>query len=141
MIILLTFTALFLSIACASAQAPVVDKSGQPSQVKLEAPVAGHLVELNGKYKLRVSETIFEPGGYIGEHHHIGPGIRYVAEGELAYVQGSKTTIYKKGDYYFEPGDVTHRAVNKTTQRVVIINFELLPNSWSGPSAVVPSVP
>jgi quercetin dioxygenase-like cupin family protein len=97
MIILLTFAALFSSMACMSAQALAVEKNGQTSQVKLEAPVAGHLVELNGEYKLRASETIYEPGGYIGEHHHSGPGIRYVAEGELTYVQGPKTTIYKKG--------------------------------------------
>jgi quercetin dioxygenase-like cupin family protein len=116
-----------------------VEKSNQTSEVKLEEPVSGHLKELNGKFKLRASETIYQPGGYIGEHHHVGPGIRYVVSGELTYIQGEKTTVYKKGDYFYEPGDITHTAINKTSQPAVIINFELLPIDWSGSSAVPPS--
>lgn len=117
---------------------PGVEKSNQTSEVKLEAPVSGHLEELNGKFKLRASETVYQPGGYIGEHHHAGPGIRYVASGELTYIQGEKTTVYKKGDYFYESGDITHTAINKTSQPVVIINFELLPRDWNGSSAVLP---
>jgi quercetin dioxygenase-like cupin family protein len=28
-------------------------------------------------------------------------------------VKGDKTTVYKAGDVFFEPGDVTHRAYNR----------------------------
>jgi quercetin dioxygenase-like cupin family protein len=135
----------FLSIACglivgsALAGSPDVEKNGQTSEVKLEVPLSGHLAELNGKYKLRASETVYQPGGYIGEHHHAGPGIRFVASGELTYIQGTKTTVYKRGDYFYESGDVTHSAINKTSQPVVIVNFELLPANWSGSSAIVPN--
>ena len=117
---------------------PGVERSNQTAEVKLEAPVSGHLEELNGKFKLRASETVYQPGGYIGEHHHAGPGIRYVASGELTYIQGEKTTVYKKGEYFYESGDITHTAINKTSQPVVIINFELLPRDWNGSSAVLP---
>jgi quercetin dioxygenase-like cupin family protein len=133
-----TILLLFLLTEGAFPAPPGVDKSNQTSEVKLEASVSGHLEELNGKFKLRASETVYQPGGYIGEHHHVGPGIRYVASGELTYIQGEKTTVYKKGDYFYESGDITHTAINKTSQPVMIINFELLRRDWNGSSAVLP---
>ena len=113
-----------------------VEKKGQVSKVKLETVVSGHLTELNGKFKLRATEVTFEPGGFIGSHHHVGPGIRCVTSGELTYIQPNKTTIYREGECFFESGDVSHRAENRTARPTVLINFELLPNSWAGASAV-----
>jgi quercetin dioxygenase-like cupin family protein len=100
--------------------------------------MSGYLTELNGKYKLRATETTIEPGGFVGEHHHIGPGIRYIASGELTYVEGGRTTIYKAGDYFYESGDVTHSAYNKGSSPMVNIIFEILPADWKGGSAVLP---
>ena len=114
----------------------MVEKSGQESKVAFEHVVSGHLSELNGKYKLRVTETTYAPGGHIGEHHHAGPGIRLVLSGELTYIQPDKTTVYKTGDYIYESGDVTHTAYNKTNAPVKILNFELLPVKWDGPSPI-----
>ena len=127
-----------LNIAGYSYAQQQVDRKGQTSQSKLEQVISGYLTELNGKYKLRVSEITFEPGGYIGEHHHIGPGLRFVTSGELTFVKGDETTIYKAGDYYYESGDMTHRAYNKTNSPVLLINFEILPADWTGPTAVLP---
>ena len=119
-------------------QAKEVEKKDQTSQVALERPVSGHLTELNGKYKLRATVTTYAPGGFIGEHHHPGPGIRYVASGALTYVQPDRTTVYKAGDFFYESGDITHTAVNKTKAAVKVINFELLPVDWKGSSAIPP---
>ena len=130
------FTLILLAPTVFAQGSGTVDKKGQISEVKLEKTVAGHLTELNGKYKFRVSETTYEAGGYIGEHHHAGPGIRLVKSGELTYVQPDKTTIYRAGDYFYETGDVAHKAYNKTKEPVVVVNFELLPVDWSGPSAI-----
>jgi quercetin dioxygenase-like cupin family protein len=47
--------------------------------------IFGHLTELNGKFKLRATELTFAPDGYIGVHHHVGPGVRYVISGELTF--------------------------------------------------------
>ena len=115
-----------------------VKRDGMDSTVKIESTVAGHLSDLNGKYKLRASESVYQPGGMIGEHHHAGPGIRYVKSGTLRYVQGEKTTIYRGGDYFYETGDVTHTAYNDTDTPVVVINFEILPVDWKGGSAIPP---
>lgn len=113
-----------------------VEKAGQESKIVFDHIISGHLTELNGKYKLRVTETVYAPGGHIGEHHHSGPGVRLVQSGELTYVQGDKTTVYKTGDYIFESGDITHTAFNKTDGIVRILNFEILPVDWQGPSPI-----
>ena len=55
-----------------------VDTKGLVAKIKFEAELAGFLTELNGRYKLRVTELTLEPGGHVGEHNHVGPGIRQV---------------------------------------------------------------
>lgn len=113
-----------------------VTKEGFESVVKMEQIITGHLTELNGKYKLRVTETTYAPEGFIGEHHHVGPGIRYVVSGQLTYVQTDTTRIFNTGDYFYESGDVSHTAYNKTKEKVIILNFELLPAYWKGSSPI-----
>jgi quercetin dioxygenase-like cupin family protein len=113
-----------------------VKKDKFESLVKMETIISGHLRELNGKYKLRVTETTYEVGGFIGEHHHAGPGIRYVKSGELTYIQNDTTKIFKEGDYFYESGDVAHSAYNKGAVPVIIINFEILPADWKGASPI-----
>lgn len=121
----------------ANAQQPAkVDSKGQNPKVKLEQVVAGHLTELNGRYKLRVTEVTYDLGGYIGPHHHVGPGIRCVTNGELTYVQPDKTNIYRAGDCFYESGDISHTANNATNNPVVLLNFELIPVAHSGGTAI-----
>ena len=130
---------LFLSFAfgTASAQQPAtVDSNGQHPTVKLEQMISGHLAELNGRYKLRVTEVTYDPGGYIGPHHHVGPGIRCVTSGELTYVQPDKTSIYRSGDCFYESGDVSHTANNATSVPVVLLNFEIVPAAHAKGTAV-----
>jgi hypothetical protein len=54
-----------------------VEARGITSTVKLEEIIFGHLVELNGKYKLRATEVTFAPDAYLGVHHHVGPGMNW----------------------------------------------------------------
>ena len=129
---------LFSATLMGQVQTARVARHGFDSKVMFERIVSGHLTELNGKYKLRVTETVYQAGGYIGEHHHAGPGIRLVESGELTYVQSDTTRVFKAGDYFFESGDITHTAYNKTDKPVVILNFEILPGNWDGPSTIEP---
>jgi len=63
--------------AAQTAGSPVkVDTKGLVAKIKFEAPLAGFLNEIIGKYKLRVTELTLAPGGHVGEHNHVGPGIR-----------------------------------------------------------------
>ena len=59
--------------------------------------------------KLRVTELVLEPGGYVGEHHHAGPGIRQVTSGYVTYVRPDKTVVDGPGNFFFEPGDTSVR--------------------------------
>ena len=113
---------------------PRVDTKGLTAKIKFESVLDGYLTELNGKYKLRVTELVLEPGGYVGEHHHAGPGIRQVTSGTMTYVLPDKTVIYGPGDFFFESGNVNHTAQNKTDAPMVHLLFEILPADHKGPS-------
>ena len=117
-----------------SASPGKVDTKGLTAKIKFESPLSGYLTELNGKYKLRVTELVLEPGGYVGEHHHSGPGIRQVTTGTMTYVLPDKTVIYGPGDFFFESGDINHTAYNKTDAPMVHVLFEILPVGHTGPS-------
>src|SRR5262249_20485803 len=115
-----------------------VEVRGITAAIKLEETIFGHLTELNGKYKLRATEVTFAPGGYLGVHHHVGPGIRYVLSGEVTFTEGGQVTVYKTGDYFFETGNLAHTAENKTNQPLRILFVEILPKDWAATTIIVP---
>lgn len=115
-----------------------VQSKGQTSKIKFEQVLSGHLTDVNGKYKLRLSETRVEPGGYVGDHQHRGPGIRLITAGEQTIVENGKTRVYKAGDSYLEPGDITNSAYNKGTIPFIVSQCELLPADLKGGSSFVP---
>jgi quercetin dioxygenase-like cupin family protein len=113
-----------------------VEVRGVTAAVKLEETIFGHLTELNGKYKLCATEVTFAPGGYLGVHHHVGPGIRYVLSGEVTFTEGGRATVYRAGDYFFETGNLAHTAENKNSQPLRILFLEILPNDWTAPTVI-----
>jgi quercetin dioxygenase-like cupin family protein len=132
---------LFVVLLCGTlrlAAQQTVEARGIKSEVKIEEVIFGHLIELNGKFKLRATEFTFAPGGYLGVHHHVGPGIRYVISGELTFAEGGQETIYKAGDYYFETGNLAHTAENKTSQPLRVLVVEILPKDWTAPALILP---
>ena len=131
------FSGILLMVFGVAAFAQVQSQGVRP-KLKLEETVYGHLEELNGKYKFRASEVTFAPGAKLGPHHHAGPGMRYVAAGEITFLEGGKATVYKTGDFFYESGDIVHTAENKTKAPVRIVFFEILPAQWSGVSVIAP---
>jgi quercetin dioxygenase-like cupin family protein len=115
-----------------------VEMRGVASGLKLEEIVSGHVLELNDKFKMRATEVTIEPGGFLGPHHHAGPGIRFVVSGQLTFVQAGKAHTYAAGDYFYEAGNIAHTAQNKTKSPLRMIFFEILPVQWSGPSVIPP---
>jgi len=113
-----------------------VDTKGLVAKIKFEAPLGGFLTEINGKYKLRVTELTLAPGGHVGEHNHVGPGIRQVTSGYMTYVLPKETIVYGPGDFFFETGDINHTVYNKTDSPMVHVLFEILPADLSGPSLI-----
>jgi len=116
-----------------------VEARGITAEIKLEEVTFGHLTELNGKFKMRATEFTFAPGAYLGVHHHVGPGIRYILSGELTFTEGGRATTYKAGDYYFETGNLAHTAENKTDQPLRILIVEILPKDWTGAAVIRPT--
>jgi quercetin dioxygenase-like cupin family protein len=113
-----------------------VDTNGLVAKIKFEAPLEGFLKEINGKYKLRVTELTLAPGGHVGEHNHEGPGIRQVTSGYMTYILPDKTVVYGPDDFFFESGDINHTVFNKTDAPMVHVLFEILPVNLNGPSLI-----
>jgi quercetin dioxygenase-like cupin family protein len=126
--------AMFCITNSVAQEAGKVERKGIAGKVKQEEVASGYLTGLNGKYKLRVSENTFEPGGYIGDHHHAGPGIRVVTAGEFTLVQDGKTTVKKAGDTFYEAGDVSIALQNRGKIPAVLLNFEIVPVDLKGAS-------
>src|SRR6202162_1342127 len=134
---LLLFVALLSGAGRLAAQEKV-EARGITSMIKIEEVIFGNLTELNDKYKMRASEVTFAPGGYLGVHHHVGPGIRYVLSGELTFTEGGQATVYKAGEYFFETGNLAHTAQNKTKLPLRILFVEVLPKDWAAPTVIPP---
>jgi quercetin dioxygenase-like cupin family protein len=122
----------------AQAQEPLkVDTKGVTASILFEAPITGgHVADLKGKYKLRMTAITITAGGYVGQHNHLGPGIRQMMEGEMNYIMPDRTVVYRAGDFFFETGDVSHRVESpKPSQHLL---FEILPIDVDGPSLIPP---
>ena len=134
------FLVSFSVAATASAAEPLnVETRGVTAKILYEAPInGGHLPELKGKYKMRITEITIAPGGHVGHHNHLGPGIRQMTAGEMEYILPDKTVIYRAGDFFFETGDVSHHVNNKTDAPNTHLLFEILPVDLKGASLIPP---
>jgi quercetin dioxygenase-like cupin family protein len=129
------------AVAQATGTSPVrVDTKGLSAKIKFEEVVSGPLTDLNGKFKLRITELTLEPGGHVGEHNHAGPGLRQVTAGQMTYVLPDRTVVYNPGDFFFEAGNVNQTVFNKTDAPMVHVLFEVLPADLKGPS-LIPAQP
>lgn len=137
--VLIFFTcAAAVTVACAD-EPLKVDTRSVGAKILYEAPITGgHLPELKGRYKMRVTEISIGPGGHVGDHNHLGPGIRQMTAGEMEYILPDRTVIYRNGDFFFETGDISHRVNNKTGVPNTHLLFEILPIEVKGASLILP---
>ena len=68
-------TAVLAITSHAQSNSGAVERSGLHADLKIDQLISGNLTELNGKYKLRVATVTYEPGGFVGNHHHGFEGI------------------------------------------------------------------
>ena len=87
---------------------------------------------------MRITEITIAPGGHVGHHNHVGPGIRQMTAGEMEYLLPDRTNVYRAGDFFFETGDVSHRVNNKTGSPNTHLLFEVLPIELKGASLIPP---
>ena len=136
--LMLCLAVVLLGGAGDSAAQGKVEARGLSAKIRLEEVLSGHLVELNGKFKMRATEVTFAPGAELGVHHHAGPGIRYVLAGTLTFTQAGKATTYRAGDFFYESGNVAHTARNTAKTPLRVLFIEVLPADWTGPTMVPP---
>ena len=136
---LLFFFSFGVAATAIAAEPLKVETRGVTAKILYEAPITGgHLPELKGKYKMRITEITIAPGGHVGHHNHLGPGIRQMTAGEMEYILPDKTAIYRAGDFFFETGDVSHHVNNKTEASNTHLLFEILPADLKGASLIPP---
>ena len=133
-------------LACLGAMSGVLATENRQAQVETkgltrkiieEQVLSGPLTELNGKYKMVAVDFAIAPGGYVGPHHHAGPGFRCVTHGVVTNIEeDGKTTDYHAGECYFEGGDKSHTPRNNGDAMVLGVQVELLPAAWSGSSLI-----
>ncbi len=86
-----------------------------------------------GKWNMKATMLVIEPGGEIPSHVHKGPGLRYVLEGAITIKwKEGKTQTFEAGSTYFEgrgenhpAGTISARNDGQGRCRVVIV--ELVP--------------
>jgi quercetin dioxygenase-like cupin family protein len=105
-------------------------------------PIAGGIPEAASDHTLWLRKGVFEPGGYVGVHHHPGALIIYVESGSLYYiVLEGEVIVYRQpmaetpgptetygpgeeftleaGDAWFEQ-NVVHVTENRGTEDAVV---------------------
>lgn len=114
-------------LSLAQAQPPQKITANMLKQVPIGA--------LPGKWDMKATMLVLEPGGEIPSHVHKGPGLRYVLEGAITinWKEG-KTQTFEAGSTYFEGPGENHPAGTMSARnsgqgpcRVLIV--ELIPAS------------
>ena len=125
-----------LGAICSIAVAGLGPSKAQTPVPKITASMVQQvpLGELRGKWDIKATMLVIEPGGQIPFHIHQGPGIRYVLEGAITinWKEG-KTETFEAGSTYFEGPGENHPAGTMSARndgqgpcRVVIV--ELVPH-------------
>jgi quercetin dioxygenase-like cupin family protein len=86
---------------------------------------------------MRITEIIIAPGGHVGDHNHVGPGIRQMTVGEMEYILPDKTSYYRAAIFFFETGDISHRVNNQDHDPNTHLLFEILPLDLTGASLIL----
>ncbi len=85
-----------------------------------------------GKWSMKSTMLVMEPGAKIPFHVHAGPGLRYVLEGAITIVwKDGKTQTFDAGSTYFEgrgenhpAGTISARNDGKGPCRVLIVEVD-----------------
>jgi len=105
-------------------KAHAVEAQGVTRQVLVEATADG-LTE--GKYHMRAVEITVEPGGFMSEHTHGGPGARYMLSGSITSMEDGQSKTYTAGQGFAETPQVHHSYKNEGSEPAKILVFEVLP--------------
>jgi quercetin dioxygenase-like cupin family protein len=87
---------------------------------------------------VRMARFELAPGGAFPWHQHPGPVWVIVTRGTLTYYSAAcQAHPYPAGSVFFDPGNLTHTAVNEGSEPVEILATFLFPAN-AGPAASLP---
>jgi len=69
----------------------------------------------------------FPPGALFPLHHHGGPVVAMVVEGEITLTQNGISKVYKVGESFTEPPGQIHQAQNRGSAKAAVVVTYLLP--------------
>jgi hypothetical protein len=76
--------------------------------------------------------------GYVGVHHHIGPGIRYIISASSHSQREARRRSIKQAIIFSETGNLAHTAQNKTNLPARVLIVEIVPKDWTAPALILP---
>jgi len=83
---------------------------------------------INGAYSLVQQVLVFAPGSQTAKHHHGGPGVITVVQGEVTLNRDGTEQTYKMGDSFTETPGQTLQAFNRGTSQLTVVATYLLPD-------------
>ena len=108
---------------------------GVVSVEKLSATL-DDLVPEGNRWLIRCDGVAFPPGGYASLHVHRGPGIRCLLQGSIRIDSGGRSTLYRPGEAWFEPGPEPVFAQTDAGAPTRFIRVMILPPDLLGRSSI-----
>ena len=109
------------TVAVAGAAAPAIPNKTIYS-FTLDSP------SISGPYSLVQQVLVFAPGAQTAKHHHGGPGVITVLQGEITLNRDGTETTYRMGDSFTETPGQTLQAFNRGTVQLTVVASYLLPD-------------
>ena len=81
----------------------------------------------NRRGEVRVHLNSWESSSETGVHHHRGPTVMYVLEGELSWVERGAPHTLKAGQVFLEPAGVSHNVKNLSGKPAKALSIHLDP--------------
>jgi quercetin dioxygenase-like cupin family protein len=83
---------------------------------------------ISGGYSVVQQVLVFAPGAQTAKHHHGGPGVITVLQGEVTLNRDGAETTYKMGDSFTETPGQTLQAFNRGSTQLIVAATYLLPD-------------
>jgi quercetin dioxygenase-like cupin family protein len=83
---------------------------------------------VSGGYSVVQQVLVFAPGSQTAKHHHGGPGIITVIQGQVTLNRDGAETPYSVGDSFTETPGQTLQAFNRGSSELIVVASYLLPD-------------
>src|SRR5947199_205833 len=124
--VILVLVAAALMAACGGGSSSVAAKLPPGPVVKYRNMLPGQ--SSTGSIDLIQTIINFAPGSQTLKHHHGGPGVITVIQGEVTLSSDGVERTYKVGESFTELSGQTLQAFNRGTSELIVVATYLLPD-------------